>query len=124
MAKKKTTKKRNTRGKAATTSRRVAVPKPRNGVQYTQSEFFECLREFCGLESRKQAKEVYNSFAEMIQQALKKGYRVPLAGLGKIQVRKYKARMGRNPATGETIRIPAKKRIRFTPAKALKESVL
>ncbi len=128
MAKKKTTKKtakkKTAKAKAATTSRKVTLPKPRNGVQYTQSEFFECLREFCGLESRKQAKEIYNNFAEMIQQALKKGYRVPLAGLGKIQVRKYKARMGRNPATGETIRIPAKKRIRFTPAKVLKEAVL
>jgi DNA-binding protein HU-beta len=39
-------------------------------------------------------------------------------------MRKLAARLGRNPATGEQIRIPARTRLRFTPAKALKESVL
>jgi DNA-binding protein HU-beta len=47
-----------------------------------------------------------------------------LAGLGVFRKRKLKARMGRNPATGEQIKIPARTRLRFTPAKALKDSVL
>jgi len=47
-----------------------------------------------------------------------------LAGLGIFRKRKLAARVGRNPATGEQIRIPARTRLRFTPAKALKESVL
>lgn len=54
---------------------------------------------------------------------LKKGNRVRIAGLGILQVRKRAARMGRNPATGETIKIPAKKKIAFRAAKELKEAV-
>jgi DNA-binding protein HU-beta len=54
---------------------------------------------------------------------LKKGNRVRMAGLGILQVRKRAARMGRNPATGETISIPAKKKIAFRAAKELKEAV-
>ena len=98
--------------------------KPKNGVQYNQTEFFDCVQESCGLDNRKQAKEVYNSFAAMIQVALKKGYKIPLPGIGKIQVRHSKARMGRNPQTGEPIRISAKKRVRLSPNKALKDAVL
>jgi DNA-binding protein HU-beta len=54
---------------------------------------------------------------------LKKGRRIRFSGLGILQVRKRAARMGRNPATGEKIKIKAKKRIAFRPAKELKEAV-
>ena len=54
---------------------------------------------------------------------LKKGNRVRIAGLGILQVKKRAARMGRNPATGETIQIPAKRKIAFRAAKELKEAV-
>lgn len=105
-------------------SKKVKLPKPKNGQQYTQSELYECIQLACGLESKRLAKDVYGGFAEMIQSALKKGYKVPLPGLGKMQVRRTKARMGRNPATGEAIKISAKKRVKMTPSKALKEAVL
>ena len=98
--------------------------KPKNGVQYTQAEFLEALRTYCEFDSRKTAKTVYESFVGMLQAGLKKGYKIPLPGLGKIQVRHSKARMGRNPATGELIHISARKRVRLTPSKALKEAVL
>ena len=112
--------------KVATTmpKKTTKLLKPKNGVQYTQSEFFQCVQDACELDNRKQAKEVYEMFASMIQSALKKGFKVPLPGIGKIQVRQSKARMGRNPATGEVIKIKAKKRVRLTPSKALKEAVL
>lgn len=100
------------------------APKPKNGEQYTQSEFFDCIQQVCGLNNRRIAKDVYVGFADMVQGALKKGYKLPLPGIGKIQVRQTKARMGRNPATGEAIHIPSKKRIRLTPSKALKDAVL
>ena len=102
----------------------IKVSKPKNGQQYTQSEFYDALQQVCGLDSKRQAKDVYGSFAEMLQTALKKGYKVPLPGLGKLQVRQSKARMGRNPATGEAIKIPARKRVKLTPNKALKDAVL
>jgi DNA-binding protein HU-beta len=54
---------------------------------------------------------------------LKKGDKIRLTGLGILQVRAREARMGRNPATGESIRIAASKKIAFRPAKELKEAV-
>ncbi len=104
--------------------KQIKLTKPKNGVQYSQAELYETIRENCAFDSRRVAKEVYEGFAGMIQAALKKGYRVPLPGIGKILVRQSKARMGRNPATGEVIRIPAKRRIRLTPSKSLKQMVL
>lgn len=54
---------------------------------------------------------------------LKKGARLRLTGLGILQVRHRAARMGRNPATGEAIKIKASKKIAFRAAKELKESI-
>jgi DNA-binding protein HU-beta len=50
------------------------------------------------------------------------GFTIP--GVGKLVVRSYKARMGRNPQTGEPIKIPARRRLKFVVAKAAKDSVL
>jgi DNA-binding protein HU-beta len=100
--------------------------RPRNGstLSYTYSEFVENVRAFLGLNRRSQAKEVCEDLALFLKDSLKRGYKVPLLGLGKIYVRQSKARTGRNPATGEPIQIPARKRVRFAAAKALKEAVL
>ena len=54
---------------------------------------------------------------------LKKGDKIRLNGLGILQVRKRAARMGRNPATGEAIKIKASKKVAFRPARELKEAV-
>ena len=59
----------------------------------------------------------------LITKHLKKGERIRLAGLGILQVRKRAARMGRNPATGEAIKIKASKKVAFRPAKDLKMAV-
>lgn len=100
--------------------------KPRNGntLSYTQSEFLENLRGFCGLEKRSQARELIEDLQALVTDTLKKGYKIPLFGLGKLYVRRTKPRVGRNPQTGEPINIPARKRVRFTAAKALKDAVL
>jgi DNA-binding protein HU-beta len=58
-----------------------------------------------------------------ITKHLKKGKRIRIGGLGILQVRKRPARMGRNPATGEAIKIKASKKIAFRAAKDLKEAV-
>ena len=55
---------------------------------------------------------------------LKKGDKIRLTGLGILQVRKLAARMGRNPATGEAIKIKASKKIAFRASKDLKELVM
>ncbi len=70
---------------------------------------------------KKQATALLTDLTAMIQKHLKKGARVRIGGLGVLQVRKRPARMGRNPATGEAIKIKASKKIAFRPAKELKE---
>ena len=60
---------------------------------------------------------------EVITKALKKGERVPVAGFGTFNVSKRKAREGRNPQTGATVKIPARKAVTFKAGSALKEAV-
>jgi nucleoid DNA-binding protein len=104
-------------------TRSIVKPKSPTGA-YTQSEFLEHIRLFCGLDKRSEAKELTEDLAQLIKETLRKGYKIPFLGLGKMYVRQSKARTGKNPQTGEEIQIPAKKRVRFTPAKALKEAVM
>ena len=73
--------------------------------------------------TKKQMNEILEDLVGNLVKNLKKGNRIRMAGLGILQVRKRAARMGRNPATGETIKIPAKKKIAFRAAKELKEAV-
>jgi DNA-binding protein HU-beta len=72
---------------------------------------------------KKQANAVLIDLVERITKHLKKGERIRMAGLGILQVRKRPARMGRNPATGEAIKIKASKKIAFRAAKELKLAV-
>jgi DNA-binding protein HU-beta len=111
---------------AAPASKARVSSKPRNTstLSYTQSEFVENIRAFCGLNKRSEAKQIVEDIAAFVMDSLRKGYKVPLMGLGKLYVRETKARQGRNPATGEVINIPKRKRVKFTAAKALKERVL
>jgi DNA-binding protein HU-beta len=67
--------------------------------------------------------EVLGDLVGLIGKHLKKGDKIRVPALGIFQVRKRPARMGRNPATGEQIKIKASKKIAFRPAKELKESV-
>lgn len=73
--------------------------------------------------SKKLAEAVLDDLVTATSQHLKNGDKVRLTGLGILQVRARAARMGRNPATGEAIKIKASKKIAFRPAKELKESV-
>ena len=72
---------------------------------------------------KKQANALMEDLVGMITKHLKKGARIRMAGLGVLQVRKRAARMGRNPATGEAIKIKASKKVAFRAAKELKEQV-
>ena len=72
---------------------------------------------------KKQMGTVLADMTAMIAKHLKKGARVRINGIGILQVRKRPARMGRNPATGEAIKIKASKKVAFRAAKELKESI-
>ena len=88
----------------------------------TLKHLANALSESHGL-PKKQANEVLTDMVAMIGKHLKKGSRIRIGGLGILQVRKRPARMGRNPATGEAIKIKASKKIAFRAAKDLKESI-
>ena len=73
--------------------------------------------------SKKAMAAIFDDFVQLTIKNLKKGNKVRLTGLGILQVRKRAARMGRNPATGEAIKIKASKKVAFRVAKDLKQSV-
>ena len=73
---------------------------------------------------KKQAESMLGDLVTLVTKHLKKGDRIRLAGLGILVVRKRAARMGRNPATGEAIKIPAKTVVKARIAKQLKDAVL
>jgi len=66
---------------------------------------------------------VVNSMIQSIKETLQKGEKVTIVGFGTFAVANRAARDGRNPQTGETIRIPEKKVVRFRPGKELTEIV-
>jgi DNA-binding protein HU-beta len=72
---------------------------------------------------KKQVQGMLEEMVGTITKHLKKGARIRIGGLGILQVRKRSARMGRNPATGEPIKIKASKKVAFRPAKELKEAI-
>lgn len=69
------------------------------------------------------AQEIYDSIFEKISQDLKKEGRASIAGFGTFAVSKRAARTGRNPQTGETLKIKAANSVRFKPSPGLKETV-
>jgi len=89
----------------------------------TKTQLVEALAKEAGLE-KKQTKLFLEGLTNVVEKTLKKGGDIPLTGLGKFKVLNRKARMGRNPQTGEAIKIPAKKVVKFTVAKNLKDQVL
>jgi len=72
---------------------------------------------------KQRAEEVVNGVFEEIIAALKKGDKVNISGFGTFLVSERKARMGRNPKTGETIQIASSRAAKFKAGKTLKESL-
>ena len=72
--------------------------------------------------TKKQAVAAVEALVKMAYKGAKNGFTVP--GLGKLVLVNRKARMGRNPATGAAIKIPAKKVVKFRVAKACKDAIL
>lgn len=72
--------------------------------------------------SKKTAATMLEALTDLAHKEAKKGFTLP--GLGKLVLVNRKARMGRNPATGAAIKIPAKKVVKFRIAKAAKDAIL
>lgn len=87
----------------------------------TKSQILTKLAEQCEMK-KKDVADVIDAIVQLAYKEAKNGFTIP--GLGKLVLVNRKARMGRNPATGETIHIPAKTVLKFRIAKAAKDSVL
>jgi len=87
----------------------------------TKSQIISQLAEKTEL-PKKAVKNLLEEVVCLAYKQAKMGFTLP--GLGKLVLVNRKARMGRNPATGETIQIPAKKVLKFRVAKAAKDSIL
>lgn len=74
--------------------------------------------------SKKEVNSFLDVFSEMIYKEVKKSGECIVPGFGKLVKAKRKAREGRNPATGETIKIPAKTVVKFRLSKAVKDAIL
>ena len=73
--------------------------------------------------SKKAANVAVNTFVDSVTSALKKGDRVSLVGFGTFTVAKRKARIARNPRTGEKINVPARRAAKFKAGRELKNAV-
>jgi DNA-binding protein HU-beta len=92
-------------------------------TRMTQSQIIKELAETCGV-NNKVAKQFLETFAEVaVRETKKKGVFI-LPGIGRLVRQDRKARTGRNPATGESIKIPAKKVVKFRVAKAVKDAIV
>ena len=87
----------------------------------TQTQVIAKLAETDEL-AKKQVKSLLDNLAALAYKEAKNGFILP--GLGKLVLVQRKARTGRNPATGETIKIPAKKVVKFKVSKTAKDAIL
>ncbi|MBF8260173.1 MAG: hup [Actinobacteria bacterium] len=88
----------------------------------TKADLVGSMADSAGV-SKAVAEKALNGFISAIGKALKKGDRIALTGFGTFSVSNRKARMGRNPQTGEAIKIKAAKVPKFSAGKSLKEAV-
>jgi DNA-binding protein HU-beta len=91
------------------------------GKALTKSKIVEYIADNNNI-TKKAASDILACLAELSYKEAKNGFTLP--GIGKLVLVDRKARTGRNPQTGETIEIPAKKVLKFRVAKACKDAVL
>ena len=92
-------------------------------AKLTKSQLLNVLAEKSGM-SKKDVASFMEMFAELAYSEVKSNGEFVIPGIGKLVKKHRKARMGRNPATGEQIQIAAKTVVKFRVAKAAKDSVL
>ena len=87
-----------------------------------KTEFISAIAEKAEL-SKKDAEKALKAFTGVVEEELKKGEKIQLVGFGTFEVSERAAREGRNPQTGETMKIEACKAPKFKAGKALKDAV-
>jgi DNA-binding protein HU-beta len=96
---------------------------PAEGGMLNRRELVNAVSSHTGADS-KQVDEVLRGFTEVVTTTVSGGEPVAITGFAKFVKVERGPRMGRNPATGETIQIKASKKVRITPLKAFKDAVL
>jgi len=91
-------------------------------ARLTQTEIVNSLAEGCGLK-KTDVKCIFDALAALASSEVKANGEFTLPGFGKLVKATRKAREGRNPATGATIKIPAKTTVKFRLGKAMKDAV-
>ena len=94
----------------------------RGGVQMNKAELVAAMAEQSGL-SKKDAEAALKAFTDVVSDELKNGGKVQLVGFGTFEVSERAAREGRNPQSGEVMKIAASKAPKFKAGKALKDLV-
>ncbi len=92
-------------------------------AKMTKSQLMNTLAEKCDC-TKKDAQQFMDMLAELAYSEVVNNGEFTIPGIGKLVKKDRKARMGRNPATGESIQIPAKTVVKFRVAKAAKDAVL
>lgn len=93
-------------------------------MSMTKTEMVKKLAENWGDISNRQANDNLTSLVDFITKTVKKEKELKIPNLGTFKLKQLKARTGRNPQTGEKIKIPARKKVAFTAAKVFKESLV
>ncbi len=93
------------------------------GKALTKSQFMQAVADANNI-SKKEATEFMDKLVNLVYSEVRTNGEVNLPGLGKLVKKDRAARMGRNPATGEQIQIPAKTVVKFRVAKAAKDAIL
>ncbi|WP_027123908.1 HU family DNA-binding protein [Mycoplasmoides pirum] len=89
----------------------------------TKSEIFKIIAEVTGV-SHKVVANVFTTYTDLLKSELKKEGSIKLPDIGKFKVTMSSERIAKNPMTGAQIKIPPKARLKFSPIKDIKESVL
>lgn len=92
-------------------------------ARMTKADIIEAVYEKVGGFSKKEAAEIVESVFKQIKDTLKDGEKIKISGFGNFIVREKKARIGRNPQTGEEITISARRVLTFKPSQVLKDAL-
>ena len=115
-------------GPGSRTNRRQGTPtgppsrRPKKGTTVKKKELIERIAQEAGV-SEGESQKHFEAFEQVVTEALKGGEEVQITGFGKFSVKERKAREGRNPQTGEKMKIAAQKVPAFSAGTALKEAL-
>ena len=131
-AAKKTTKtaKKAPARKSAAKSKKAAAPAPKAvkvsataGKTVTASALLQSVADHLGIK-KSEAKAFVEGYTDVVKAYVMKGAKVKIGDIGMIMIRARKARMGRNPQTGEPVKIKASKKLAFRQAAVMKQAVM